>query len=482
VIGLSGSDSGALYTLLEGGVLPVNAVVTGTGSAISFGSVTPAGYYKVMATSIYGCQSFMTDSVIVRQINNPQINSVLVNEAVCSKTGSGSIIIHASTQNGGIYYSIDSAVTFQPGGSFDSLYSAFYYIVVQDDSGCSTQYSGNPVHVSEPPALTLLLQGRNPDCYGNNTGSVTAVVSGGISPYSYLWNTTPPETSFGLTNLAGDQTYSVTVTDDNGCTVQGAQTLSQPPALVITTVPANVRCFRGNNGRVSVSVSGGTPPYQYFLNGIFQTDSVYTGLTAGSYTLIVQDNNNCNTNQTFTITEPQAFVVNAGPDLTIIKGQTVQLYGTASSNNGILGYLWTPDTSLSCTVCPNPYANPDSTITYVLIATDGDSCLGYDSVTVYVRGVSIFIPTAFTPNGDGLNDYFEFNILGAQNVETTIYNRWGEKIYYNPNQPNGNTNGNAWDGTVNGTVAPTGTYVYQLKITFYDGTTKTETGTITLMR
>ncbi|MDB5283000.1 MAG: hypothetical protein JWO06_2075, partial [Bacteroidota bacterium] len=215
VVGLSGSDSGATYVLLEGGVLPVNNRVTGTGSAISFGKVAPAGYYKIKAISVFGCESFMNDSVIVIQLLNPSITGVIENDPTCNDGNNGSIIVQASTQNGNIFYSIDSAANFQPTGTFNSLGQGFYYIVIKDDSGCASRYAANPVKINSPIAVNVLLQGREPACYGNATGSITAIVSGGTAPYSYTWNTIPVQNGFAIDNLPSGQVYTVTVTDAN---------------------------------------------------------------------------------------------------------------------------------------------------------------------------------------------------------------------------------------------------------------------------
>lgn len=129
----------------------------------------------------------------------------------------------------------------------------------------------------------------------------------------------------------------------------------------------------------------------------------------------MQDNNSCSESVTFTITQPQGFAVNAGPDLISVRGQTVVLNGNATSSNGIIGYWWMPSVNLSCTACQSTNATPDTTISYVLMAMDGDSCVGYDSMIVVVKNsVQYFIPTAFSPNADGLNDFFEFDIWKQQ--------------------------------------------------------------------
>jgi gliding motility-associated-like protein len=261
--------------------------------------------------------------------------------------------------------------------------------------------------------------------------------------------------------------------------------LVDPTPVVVSTIPDSVTCFSGNDGRVVITASGGSGIYQYSLNNVYQQDSILTGLTPGNYTAIAQDDHGCFGAENFTISQPTAIAVNAGPDLVSVRGQTVALNGTASSPNGITGYLWSPDSHLSCTACQNTNATPDSTTLYYLTVVDGDNCSNYDSVTVFVKNsVQYFIPTAFTPNADGLNDYFEMNILGANTIEVSVFDRWGERLYYNAAQHNGLlNNGDAWDGKKSGKMMPYDTYVYQITISYFNPDwNETLSGTVTLMR
>ena len=81
-----------------------------------------------------------------------------------------------------------------------------------------------------------------------------------------------------------------------------------------------------------------------------------------------------------------------------------------------------------------------------------------------------------------LNDHFQFAILGANTIDVSIYNRWGEQVYHNPAQTNGVSGTDGWDGTVNGKAAPDDSYVYQMKVTYFDNTVKTKSGTVTIVR
>ncbi len=485
VIGLSGSDTGTVYLLYQAGAVLSAPGVNGTGNPISFEKVGVGSFYKVKAISQFGCEAWMNDSAIVKVNPLPAINAVSVKDINCYGDADGQIVITASSTAPPLSYSIDSGATFVNTSTFSNLGTGSYYVVVKDANNCPLVYAANPAVVSQPSALSTQTQGKNPNCNGDHNGFAEVTAAGGTAPYQYAWNTNPPYTGYLLSNVQGNTLYIVTVTDNHGCVAIDSITLSEPSVVTINAIPANVKCFKGNDGTVTVTASGGSGNYTFFLNGVIQPDSIFTGLTAGLYTASVQDENGCLGAVSFTITEPQAFTVNAGPDLISVRGQTVTLNGSASSANGIIGYWWMPDVHLSCTACQVSNANPDSNQTYILMAMDGDSCVGYDSMNVIVKyKIDYFIPTAFTPqNNDKLNDYFEFEILGANNAEVSIFNRWGERVYYNAAQHNGiQNNGDAWDGTKDGKQLPPDTYVYQLKVKFFDSSEEDISGTITLMK
>ena len=133
--------------------------------------------------------------------------------------------------------------------------------------------------------------------------------------------------------------------------------------------------------------------------------------------------------------------------------------------------------------CATPYVKPPFTTTFTVQMMNADSCIASDTVTVNVTTQPVsFIPTAFTPNNDGLNDRFQFAILGVNTAEVSIFNRWGERLYYNASQTNSVAGTDGWDGTVKGKIAPEDSYVYQIKATYYDGTVKNLSGTVTLLR
>ncbi|MEY3946873.1 MAG: hypothetical protein RJB03_1579 [Bacteroidota bacterium] len=146
--------------------------------------------------------------------------------------------------------------------------------------------------------------------------------------------------------------------------------------------------------------------------------------------------------------------------------------------------LWSPANKLSCTTCPNPILDTRTNTLIKVVGTSQYDCT--DSATIdakiYYRSY-LALPNAFTPDGDGLNDWF-YVIAGAQVTlvkNLQIFNRWGEKVFERSNaKPNDLSAG--WDGSYKGQKAPQGTYVYVVVLQLQDGKTDTQKGTITLLR
>jgi gliding motility-associated-like protein len=160
-------------------------------------------------------------------------------------------------------------------------------------------------------------------CFGGNNGSAIANVLGGADPFSYFWNTSPSQTNDTAVNLT-QGTYSVTVTDANGCTAASSVVVTQPPVLAFSSSQTNVSCAGGNNGSVTITPTGGTAPYSYnWLPGGETTASIQNK-TAGTYTITIKDANNCSLETTITLSEPP-------PLLATLSTSSVSCFG---GNNG----------------------------------------------------------------------------------------------------------------------------------------------------
>jgi gliding motility-associated-like protein len=186
-------------------------------------------------------------------------------------------------------------------GTFTGLSAGEYGAKITDANGCTYTVSFD---IDEPSELFAeIVSSTDVSCNGSADGTATVNVSGGTTPYTYAWNDGSSQTTSTATGLAANN-YTVTVTDANGCTTTASVTIDEAAALSASTnVVANVLCYGESTGVASVTPVGGTSPYSYIWE-TGSTDSIASGLTAGSYDVRVIDANGCETTSSVTITEP----------------------------------------------------------------------------------------------------------------------------------------------------------------------------------
>jgi len=176
--------------------------------------------------------------------------------------------------------------------------------------------------------------------------------------------------------------------------------------------------------------------------------------------LNVTANNGCKSADVFQVVNVGKVHAIASNDTLILKDVPFPLHVNYSGNfNGVPTVLWTPSTGLSNPQIPNPTAVLQNDITYVVTVTTSQGCEAKDSVNIKVfKGSAVYVPTGFTPNGDGLNDLLRGLYVGIKTVHYfKIYNRWGQEVFSTTSLSQG------WDGTINGVKQQTGTYVWMLK-------------------
>lgn len=354
---------------------------------------------------------------------------------------------------------------------------------------CPAQLGGSAtIQVSNLTAnatVTSNFAGFGVSCFGADDGSVRAEGMGGVSPIAYRWNT--GATTQIVQNLAPGN-YTVTLTDAAGCTAFDSVTINAPQQIVINNSVRSPVCASDKNGVILIdSISGGAAPFEVSLNGTsYRAVSSFpyqiTNLSAGNYTVFVRDANDCETSFSTAILAPSIPEVNLGPDITIRLGDSVELVGLA--NFDPTNIQWRPDTFLTAPNALRTFVSVTETTTYTLSISDTSGCKASDQITVFLdRQRAVFIPTAFTPDGDGINDFFFIN--GGKDVaqikELRIFDRWGNLMFQRGEmQPNDPQLG--WDGTFNGKKVGLGVYVYYAAIEFIDGAIETFEGGITVVR
>jgi gliding motility-associated-like protein len=286
--------------------------------------------------------------------------------------------------------------------------------------------------------------------------------------------------------------YYAVLTDTSGCTFN-TDTISISnsfiPIVKITTPDSSI-CY-GTPVTFSASVSDSTKPLNFLWklnndsvginNSKYTTDSIATG---DSVFCIISNNDGCagaDTSNIITVTVKPIPALTTPPAVTIQFGSSAVLNIPVEDN--ISSYYWSPNYYLSAMDVASPAASPHRSTTYyltVISATDG--CPATDSIVVEVIS-KIKIPNAFTPNGDGKNDVFYVmgGLPGDIIKDFTVFDRWGAKVFQLQNGIPNYTN-YGWDGTIKGSSAPIGSYVYIVTIRSLSGEEVVYKGTIILIR
>ncbi len=363
--------------------------------------------------------------------------------------------------------------------------SGNYTVSVTSSAGCMASYE---IVVQQPAApLVLNFQNTNdPSCGGAANGTAQLQVNGGTPAYTYAW--TSGETTSTANALVAGTNY-VTVTDANGCILVDSIMLNEPSSIIYSFETQDVNCFGEDIGALTINdVSGGNGngTYSYSLDGEnYGSNPSFIRLESGEYEFYIQDSEGCIITQAFTINQLPELTVDLGEDIELSFGESDTLNPTINQS-GTFEYQWTtqsPESALSCTDCPMPIATPLFDTDYTLLITDANGCTATDDIRVNVRKTQqVFIPNAFTPNGDGANDIFMVHSdSGAVSAHVRIFDRWGEWIFENPNATLNNPE-DGWDGKHNGNDSPAGIYVYFIEVEFIGGEILPYRGQFTLIR
>ncbi|GJM35986.1 MAG: hypothetical protein DHS20C18_49870 [Saprospiraceae bacterium] len=316
-------------------------------------------------------------------------------------------------------------------------------------------------------------------CTDQNNGIVVIIADGGQGPYTYSWL---PGGDLGpIVEHISRGTYSVTVTDAIGCQDSIAFSVNDVEPETFEFVPNRPGCSGDQDGSISLM---GTPGMQFSLDGTnFQPVEAFYGLSAGDYLVISEDQNGCRDTMSVVIEDPDPVWVNLPEDQSITLGQTVAIQSQSNVGPAAI-YTWKPIDSLSCADCPNIIARPINTTIYTLSVIDTNGCNASDDIRIFVdRRRRVYFPNAFSPNGDGVNDFFTgFADESVRRINhLMIFDRWGELIFEIHNMPL-NDPKLGWDGLFNGKAMNSGLFVYLAEVEFVDGSVEVMEGDVLLVR
>ncbi|MBP7272619.1 MAG: gliding motility-associated C-terminal domain-containing protein [Saprospiraceae bacterium] len=367
-----------------------------------------------------------------------------------------------------------------PNNFINNIAAGTYTVTITDVDNRMRVHTFN---IGQPALLVADMDTTNISCFGQMDGQASVFPMGGTPEYNYLWNDgTVTFTNLGLT----EGNYTVTVTDLNGCTTIGGVYVSEPIELSGEILGVtNVICFGDTTGTIALQGIAGSPPYEYSIDGItFQSDTVLQSLAAGTHDVYIRDNRGCLDTLMATIVEPAQLIAQVGQDTTIQLGYTVRLEATYTPPAISVTYQWSHPETLTCDTCAITIAQPYNTTNYVVTVTDLNGCTATDVLRVRIdKERPIYIPTAFSPNIDGFNDFFTMYAgpAVAEIKEFKVFDRWGELIFETNNiKPNVDRAG--WDGTFKGKAMNPAVFVYFFRVQFIDNEEVIYKGGITLMR
>lgn len=463
------------------GSIQVNAV-GGTPAytfALNTGAYTPgntfgtlyAGTYTVHVKDQHGC---IQDTVVT--LNEPpgiDINSLTITDVLCYGEASGKVIVNASGGTSPLQYSPDQ-ITFQASNVLTGMAVGDHIIRVKDNSNC---FRDTIVSLKEPPPLLIDdVSITNPTCEGYADGEVRINASGGTPAYRYAYSTNTPQSSPQIRGIL-EGTYAFSVIDNNGCKHDTTLTLTgYPHILVEDTSLTPVSCFGYEDGAIKLRATGGIQPLQYLFGTVQKFEPEFDGLKAGEHILTIIDSKNCSKIVPFTIGSPDKLniVLTATPNDCEGLDNGGAIMSQVTGGTEPYTYMW------SNTAIATPELKGVGNGVYTAIVRDANECT--DSATAkvaYDNCCKIFIPDAFTPNGDGKNDKIKVMFKGDMQLKVfSIYNRFGQRVFST------NVNGDGWNGMFNGTIQDIGTYNYYVKaICGNAGNQEVEfKGTITLIK
>jgi hypothetical protein len=262
----------------------------------------PAGFYFIQIVDENGCDYIINQPLALNQPSQLVVQSVMVTDVTeCYGNTNGIIDVSATGGTGTILYSIDGGNTFvDNGGLFENIGGGTYYVYLTDDNGCSGSYAGNPVIVGQPVQITMsVTTGNVTACAGGNDGFISISATGGAGGYSYSINGGASFSSNpNFSNLTAGS-YEVWTMDNLGCMQPYAGNpviITEPAAMVYSDVTTTEPgCFGSNDGTIEITATGGTGSLMYSIDGgaTYQASSLFTGLDAGTYNLVLMDENGC---------------------------------------------------------------------------------------------------------------------------------------------------------------------------------------------
>jgi hypothetical protein len=356
-----GGNDGEAEVHVAGGTAPFTYLWSNGATTLDLTDLE-AGTYSVTVTDAIGCTK--RGHITIYEPEHALTATVQTTNASCG-LNNGSVTVTATGGTTPYVYTWNNSST---DATISGLDAGTYIVTVRDDNFCTTVATGTVNRVGS--AVQLTLAGTDLNCYRSGDGAVRATITGGTAPYTYAWSNNA--TTQNITGLQAG-TYTLTVTDANGCTGEASATITEPGALYLVVNPTGTTCGLDNGG-IRTTVAGGTTPYAYlWSNGATTAD--ISSLAAGTYHVTVTDAHGCSTN-TFTTVAPST-----GTSVTFTQ-TNVTCFGLANGSA----------TATATGIAPYTYAWSNNATTqsitglqagaYTVTVTGANGCTATATVTI----------------------------------------------------------------------------------------------------
>lgn len=489
--------------------------VINSGAGTNIINVTPGtSSGQITIREVNGCAD-LRDTIDVTASPPTVPGSIASNNTVCA--GNNNTFLALGGEVGTILNWISSTdgVNWTPIANTTHNYTAqnlntttWFSALIQNGPACKVDTSLAAIITVNPKSVGGAVGPSNTNvCLNENTTNTLTLTghTGAVQNWQYSYDNTtwqnfiPVNNSTAYTtNSVSQTTYYRSIVKSGVCPADTSKiasiTFFNVPYPVASIDPDNAAICYGKTTPINALISTGTsytwtnaasltnqgngqiPSLPYTINAIASpkrtTDYVLSVLNAGCPNAL---------KDTFRVIVAAKINVFAGNDTFVVAGQPVQLNATASDTTAKI-FLWTPSFGLNNPNIYNPVATlgtETEVITYIVRATNPQGCFGEDNIilTVFKTGPDIFVPTAFTPNGDGRNDVLKPICVGIRNLNYfRLYNRWGQLVFST------DAIGKGWDGLIDGKMQSTNTYVFMVQGVDYTGKRIFKKGTTTLIR
>ena len=383
-VSCNGGNNGAAIVNPTGGTPAYAYAWNPLGGTIQNPVNLSAGSYTVTVTDIKGCVKTVQTTITEPALLTASIVSTA--DVSCNGGSNGSATIIAAGGSPGYTYS------WSPSGgtnaTANNLAVGSYTVTITDLKSCSTQVT---IIINQPTTLTSMISNStNVLCSGGSNGSATAAPSGGTSPYTYAWNTSPVQTTATATNLAVGA-YSVVVKDFKNCISTSVVTITSPPAVSVTASASSFVSCDTNITIFASTVSGGTGGYTYLWNTGATNSSI--NVSTGEYIITVSDVTGCSGSDTVSVlASNSSLIATITQPPNICFGATATITVNVTGGLGGSSYLWNTNATTASITAPAG--------SYCLAVTDVGGCITTACVTIIQNpqiGVTIPAPQNICP-------------------------------------------------------------------------------------